>query len=147
MRSTRLLACVLLMLALLPVLLVLPALLLAQDSTVVVADRTGAFGLLIDHYFGAIVALIQSGLTWVFTKESAAWRRIPEVAKWGVLYAIGYVLTFISLKTGFGGATIDGNALTTAGVLAAVPTLASGLIFKLGGHKVVVASVSSQRIG
>lgn len=111
--------------------------LLAQaDTTVLVPDRLGLFGGLVDHYFGAIVALIQSGLTYFFTKSSPAWRKVPEIAKWGVLYLIGFVLTWISLKTGFGGAQIDGNVLTTAGVLAAVPTLASGLIFKLGGHNV-----------
>lgn len=115
----------------------------AQADTAVVAtpDKTGVFGGLIDHYFGAIVGLLQSGLLWIFTKSSAGWRKVPEPLKWGALYLVGFALTWLSLKTGFGGTQIDGNALTTAGVLASVPTLASGLIFKLGGHKVPDAVV------
>lgn len=116
-----------------------PVLVLFQGDTVVaVHDKTGIFGGLIDHYFGAIVAAIQSGLVFIFTKSSAKWRGIPEPLKWGFLYLVGFGLTWVSLKTGFGGVKIDGNALTTAGVLASVPTLASGLIFKLGGHNVTV---------
>jgi hypothetical protein len=117
-------------------LLAITGTLLAQADTAVVADKTGLFGGLINHYFGAIIALIQSALVWVFGKSSPTWKKFPEPLKWGVLYLVGFALTWISLKTGFGGVQIEGNALTTTGVLAAVPTLASGLIFKLGGHKV-----------
>lgn len=122
-----------------------PALLAAQADTAVVADKTGIAGALIDHYFGAIVAAIQSGLLWIFTKSSPAWAKVPEVLKWGVLYLVGFVLTWLSLKTGIGGVKIDGNALTAAGVLAAVPTVASGLIYKLGGHRTPVAQQPAPR--
>lgn len=116
---------------------------LAQEVT----DRTGIFGPLIDHYFGAIVALIQSGGLWLATKASPGWKRTPEPVKWGILYLIGVGLTWLSLKTGFGSEPIEGNALTLAMVLGSVPTLASGLIFKIGGHKVVVVDANAKTYG
>lgn len=118
-------------------LLVLPSVLYGQsDSTATTPDKTGIFGALINHYFGAIVAAIQSGLLWLATRASPGWKKVPEALKWGILYLVGVALTFVSLKTGFGSAPIEGNALTLAAVLGSVPTLASGVIFKLGGHKV-----------
>lgn len=108
----------------------------AQADSTTTTDKTGIFGAVIDHYFGAIVALIQSLLVYLLGKASPQWAKVPEIAKWAVLYFVGVALTWISLKTGFGGATIEGNALTTAMVVGSVPTLASGLVFKLGGHSV-----------
>jgi hypothetical protein len=108
-----------------------------------VIDHTGIFGAMIDHYFGAIIGLLQSGLLWLATKASPRWRVTAEPIKWGVLYLLGVLLTFISLKTGFGSQPVEGNALTLAAVLASVPTLASGLIFKIGGHKVPLPAATA----
>ncbi len=128
------------------VIVLAPTLLFAQDSIAVVHDKTGIFGSLIDHYFGAIVAGFQSGILWLATKASPRWKALAEPIKWGVLYLLGVLLTFLSLKTGLGnGGEIAGNALTLAAVLGTVPTLASGIIFKLGGHKVPATATPTAR--
>lgn len=110
-----------------------PALLFAQD-----ADKTGIAGALIDHWFLPVVALLQSVATKGIAYIAPAWKKLSEPIKWTVLYAVGIAITFVGRKFGFMG-VISGDNLSqlgTAGVLAAFPTTAAALIYKLGGHKV-----------
>lgn len=110
----------------------LPSLLFAQDAD---PDRTGVFGSVIDYWFLPIVTFLQSAVLKGFEIASPTWRKLNEGVKWTVLYFVGLALTWASGQLGFN-ATIDGVQLADAAVIAAIPTVVSGLIFKFGRHKV-----------
>ena len=104
----------------------------AADTGTVTTDKTGMAGPIIDKLFPVLITGLVSAFWWVVGKLAPPWKKVPEVGKWIALYVTGFLLT----KTGLFG-VVDGQTLTAAGVLAMAETGAAGLIFKLGGHKVV----------
>ena len=57
---------------------------LAQDTQ----DRTGLFGPVIDHYWPVIVTFLTSLTLKVVAQFNAGVAKLPEPAKWGILYGI-----------------------------------------------------------
>jgi hypothetical protein len=111
----------------------------AQDT-----DRTGAFGALIDYWYLPIVAFLQSLVLKLFELAGPRWRALNEGIKWSILYAVGIAITWVSGQLGFN-ATVDGVQLTDAAVLASIPTMVAGLIFKFGRHKVPPTTPTTPR--
>lgn len=102
-------------------------------------DHTGAFGPAIDYYFPVVVAFLQSLLLKGITLASEQVKDWGTPAKWGALFVLGLVVNYLAAHTGFALTEPNAQNWTTPGALAAVQTVAAGLIYRFGGHKVATA--------
>lgn len=111
--------------------LVIPAILLAQDSTVVV-DRTGIFGPVIDNFWPVIVTFLTSLTVKIVAGANAAFARTSEPVKWAALYF--FALAYNLLAGWLHISAVDPSAPMLG--LGLVQTVAAAMIYKFGQHRV-----------
>ncbi len=127
----RSLARILFVVALIPLLSLAVTVLHAQDSTVVVRDRIGLFGPVLDRFWPVIVTFLTSLTVKVIANANAGFARTSEPVKWAALYGFALLYNLFAHWVGIS----EVNALAPAFGLAAVQTGAAALIYKFGRHK------------
>ena len=106
--------------------------LLAQD-TVVVHDRTGVFGPVLDKFWPVIVTFLTSLVVKGIALANKGFARTSEPVKWVALYFFALLFNWLSGALGLGLNELDPMAPALG--LSLVQTFAAALIYKFGQHR------------
>lgn len=111
----------------------------AQDSAVVVHDKTGILGPVLDNFWPVIVTFLTSLAVKIVAEANKGFARASEPVKWAALYF--FALLFNTLARFLGISELDPSAPMLG--LGLVQTVAAALVYKFGQHRVPTVADTS----